>query len=137
HRTALPGQAVRHDRGRPPHREARAMTDPALSGAYHVPLQDHGSPGMITGSLPSAIPLHAELELAVAGGTPDALHPPSADGGMAALAAVPLHLFDQFPGAVLLLDGLGRIGHANGIAELRLDTMRPELMGRDFFRELL
>src|SRR5690606_21476876 len=37
----------------------------------------------------------------------------------------------------LLLDGLGRIGYVNSIAELRLDTVRPELVGRDLFREVL
>ncbi|HEX6068969.1 MAG TPA: histidine kinase dimerization/phospho-acceptor domain-containing protein, partial [Longimicrobiaceae bacterium] len=59
-----------------------------------------------------------------------------ADPGMPALAVVPIRLFDQFPGAVLLLDNLGRIGYANGIVELRLDAVRSELVGRDFFREV-
>lgn len=63
--------------------------------------------------------------------------PARADAGLSALAAVPLRLLDQFPGAVLLLDGLGRIGYANGIAELRLDTTRAELVGRDLFREIM
>jgi nitrogen-specific signal transduction histidine kinase/CheY-like chemotaxis protein len=46
-------------------------------------------------------------------------------------------LLDQMPGAVLLLDAGGRVTFANGAAELRLDSVRSELLGRDLFREVL
>jgi signal transduction histidine kinase len=46
-------------------------------------------------------------------------------------------VLDQVPGGVLVLDGAGRVVHANGIAELRLDTPRSELVNRDLFREVL
>ena len=127
--------------------------DPAISDGFHVRLQDAGTPGMITGSRRLATPLHLEPELTILGNASDSsptrqvAAPPAMDGGQAgedsegrladaadpgaaALAAVPLRLFDQFPGAVLLLDGLGRIVYANGIVELRLDTIRAELVGR-------
>ena len=51
--------------------------------------------------------------------------------------ALPLALFDQVPGAILLLDSFGRITYANGIAGLRLDALSSELIGRDLFREML
>jgi signal transduction histidine kinase len=44
---------------------------------------------------------------------------------------------EQVPGALLLLDPEGRIEQLNSIAELRLDLVRPEAVGRDFFREVL
>lgn len=59
------------------------------------------------------------------------------DNGAAAPPSLPLGLLDQFPGAVLVLDAAGRVTHANGIAELRLDALAAELMGRDLFREVL
>src|SRR5215218_1553970 len=49
----------------------------------------------------------------------------------------PFGLLDQLPGAVLLLDPVGRVVHLNGIAELRLDLERSEAVGRDLFREIL
>ena len=49
----------------------------------------------------------------------------------------PFGLLDQLPGAVLLLDPIGRVVHLNGIAELRLDLERSEVVGRDLFREVL
>ena len=49
----------------------------------------------------------------------------------------PFALLDQLPGAVLLLDPVGRVVHLNGIAELRLDLERSEAVGRDLFREIL
>jgi len=58
-------------------------------------------------------------------------------GSLAALSTMPLGLLDQFPGAVLLLDGLGRIGYLNNVAELRLDAVAAELIGRDLFREVM
>src|SRR5690606_9518688 len=57
--------------------------------------------------------------------------------GLSALSAIPLRLLDQLPGAVLLLDGEGRIGYLNNIAELRLDTVSAALLGRDLFREII
>lgn len=60
-----------------------------------------------------------------------------AEASAAAPSSIPLTLLDQFPGAVLLLDPSGRITHANGIAELRLDALAVELIGRDLFREVL
>jgi nitrogen-specific signal transduction histidine kinase len=44
---------------------------------------------------------------------------------------------EQVPGALLLLDPDGRIEQLNSIAELRLDLVRPEAVGRDLFREVL
>jgi signal transduction histidine kinase len=38
---------------------------------------------------------------------------------------------------MLVLDGSGRVVYVNGIAELRLDVPRSELLDRDLFRELL
>jgi nitrogen-specific signal transduction histidine kinase len=46
-------------------------------------------------------------------------------------------LLDQIPGAVLLLDPVGRVTYVNAAAELRLDALRSELLGRDLFREVL
>ena len=60
-----------------------------------------------------------------------------AGNGTAAPSSLPLPLLDQFPGAVLLLDAAGRVTHANGIAELRLDALAAELIGRDLFRQVL
>ena len=45
-------------------------------------------------------------------------------------------LIDQMPGGVVLLDPAGRVVHLNGIAELRLDVVRAEAVGRDLFREV-
>lgn len=46
-------------------------------------------------------------------------------------------VLDQVPGGVLVLDGTGRVMYVNGIAELRLDVSRSDLVDRDLFRELL
>lgn len=84
------------------------------------------------------------MDRAISGG-PDAPLPDRAQATMvrsesesrlSALSTVPLPLLDQLPGAVLLLDGLGRIGYVNAIAELRLDTLASGLLGRDLFREV-
>jgi signal transduction histidine kinase len=135
--------------------------EPAYFDGLHVRLQEAGTSGMLRGSRRPTTPLHAEPELTVLGSASESTGPGSpgappapvgsvqepaaapdrrgsaADASMAALAAVPLRLFEQFPGAVLLLDGLGRVAFANGIVELRLDTVRTELVGRDLFREVL
>lgn len=135
--------------------------DSALSGGFHVRLQQAATSGMVMGSHDSATPRPAEPELTLLGNGPDTPAPPSSAPAVptgslaeAALAdpracphagpdpaavfsAVPLTLLDQFPGALLLLDPLGRIGHACPVAEVRLDRVRPELIGLDFFRELL
>ena len=137
------------------------MTDPAISDGFHVRLQDTANPSIVKSSPRPSYSGNAESGLTVfgsvseppehaahgmpaaAGETPGqgaagtGTHLRSdADPGMPALAVVPIRLFDQFPGAVLLLDNLGRIGYANGIVELRLDAVRSELVGRDFFREV-
>jgi two-component system NtrC family sensor kinase len=52
-------------------------------------------------------------------------------------AREPFGLLDELPGAVLLLDPVGRVVYLNGIAELRLDVVRTEAVGRDFFREVV
>lgn len=46
-------------------------------------------------------------------------------------------VLDQVPGGVLVLDASGIVVHANGIAELRLDTPRGDLVGRDLFRDFM
>lgn len=62
--------------------------------------------------------------------------PPGATTGDHELARARV-ILDQVPGGVLVLDGAGRVMYANGIAELRLDVSRSELVDRDLFRELL
>jgi signal transduction histidine kinase len=72
--------------------------------------------------------------------TPNVMNPPSEphrpagaggeEGGIATF-------LEQVPGALLLLDAEGRIEHLNSIAELRLDLVRQEAVGRDLFREVL
>ena len=72
-------------------------------------------------------------------------HMPAPTGGAAPLGSGSVRpepgetfapLLDRMPGAVLQLDPVGRIVHINGIAELRLDIVRGDAMGRDLFREL-
>jgi signal transduction histidine kinase len=46
-------------------------------------------------------------------------------------------ILDQIPGGVLLLDADGRVVYLNGIAELRLDMPRSEIIGNDLFRTVL
>ena len=134
--------------------------DPAFSDGFHVRLQEPGTHDMLKGSQGPATPRNAEPELTVLGSASDTpssrpAATPSAPAGSvaeaalaagshdpapdpsAAIAAVPLSLLDQFPGAVLLLDPLGRVGYASAIVEVRLDTIRAELVGRDLFRDVL
>src|SRR5690606_5066717 len=106
--------------------EARAVTDPAISGGIHVRLQKPGTPGMIKGSQRHATPLQSEPELIVLGSASDTSPPlpagsppapastvaeaalalggfhPAAPDASSPLSAVPLSLLDQFPGALLL-----------------------------------
>src|SRR5688500_7343751 len=82
--------------------------------------------------------------------SPHYSHDPASEGASVAMPAPvappeparaaesdPFGRIDQLPGAVLLLDPVGRVVHLNGIAELRLDLVRSEVVGRDLFREIL
>ena len=133
------------------------MMEPAFSDGLHVRLQDTGTAGTLRSSRLSASPFPAEPESTVLGSFTDTTNPHGSGGSegrtagpgaptrprgpadptAAAISAVPLRLLDQFPGAILLLDGLGAIGYANGIAEVRLDRIGSELVGRDLFREVM
>jgi signal transduction histidine kinase len=72
-----------------------------------------------------------------------ARHPGSGWGGPGEAAANEYELararlvLDQVPGGVLVLDDTGRVVYVNGIAELRLDVSRGELLDRDLFSDVL
>lgn len=56
---------------------------------------------------------------------------PDADSQMA------LSLLDDMPAGVALLSAEGRVVYLNPVAQLRLDRPRSDILGQDFFREVL